>query len=300
MPGATILVIGTTGQLATALAEQAGSRDLVCLGRPEVDFAAPASLAAALARVQPSLVINAAAYTAVDKAETDAAAAEQANATGPAELARLCALADIPLIHVSTDYVFDVSKGAPYLETDPANPIGVYGASKRAGEVAVLAACPKALVLRTSWIYAPYGKNFVLTMLNAAVRLPQLRVVADQIGCPTSAPDLATAILAIADRLLTGWQAEYAGLYHAAGTGWTSWHGLAEFAIAEAARHGRPQPEIAAIATADWPTPVRRPADSRLDCSRLQRVFGVTLPHWQDAVRRTVDRVMADARRAAC
>ena len=300
MSAPAILVIGNTGQLATALAEQAGDRNLICLGRPEVDFAQPVSLAAAMARVRPRLVINAAAYTAVDKAETDAEAAQQANATGPAELARLCALADIPLIHVSTDYVFDGSKGAPYLETDPANPIGVYGASKRAGEVAVLAACPKALVLRTSWVYGPYGKNFVLTMLNAAARLPQLRVVADQIGCPTSAPDLATAILAVVDRVLAGWQADYAGLYHAAGTGWTSWHGLAEFAVAEAARHGRPQPPIAALATADWPTPVRRPADSRLDCSRLQHVFGVTLPHWQDAVRRTVARVMEDARQQAC
>ena len=299
MAAPAILVIGTAGQLATALAEQAGGRNLVCLGRPEVDFAQPASLAVAMARVQPRLVINAAAYTAVDKAETDAEAARQANADGPAELARLCALADIPLIHVSTDYVFDGSKGAPYLESDPPNPIGVYGASKRAGEVAVLAACPKALVLRTSWVYAPYGKNFVLTMLNAATRMPKLRVVADQIGCPTSAQDLATAILAVTDRLLAGWRAEYAGLYHAAGSGWTSWHGLAKFAIAEAARHGRPLPEIEAIATADWPTPVRRPADSRLDCRRLQQVFGVTLPDWHDAVRRTVDRVTEDARREA-
>ena len=299
MAAPAILVIGTAGQLATALAEQAGGLNLVCLGRPEVDFAQPASLAVAMARVQPRLVINAAAYTAVDKAETDAEAAQQANADGPAELARLCALADIPLIHVSTDYVFDGSKGAPYLESDPPNPIGVYGASKRAGEVAVLAACPKALVLRTSWVYAPYGKNFVLTMLNAATRMPKLRVVADQIGCPTSAQDLATAILAVTDRLLAGWRAEYAGLYHAAGSGWTSWHGLAQFAIAEAARHGRPLPEIEAIATADWPTPVRRPADSRLDCRRLQQVFGVTLPDWHDAVRRTVDRVTEDARREA-
>lgn len=299
MANPAILVIGTTGQLATALAEQADGRNLVCLGRPEVDFARPETLAAAMARVQPRLVINAAAYTAVDKAETDADAAQQANASGPAELARLCALADIPLIQVSTDYVFDGSKGAPYRETDPANPIGVYGASKRAGEVAVLAACPKALVVRTSWVYAPYGKNFVLTMLNAATRMPKLRVVADQIGCPTSAQDLAAAILAVADRLLAGWRAEYAGVYHAAGTGSTSWHGLAQFAIAEAARHGRPSPEIEAIATADWPTPVRRPADSRLDCHRLLQVFGVVLPEWRDAVRRTVDRVMEDVRREA-
>lgn len=288
----TILVTGGTGQLATGLAAQASGRKIVVLGRPILDFDQPDRIAGVLAAHRPSLIINAAAYTAVDKAETDADAAFRANAHGPEILAHYCAAADIPLIHVSTDYVFDGTKGAPYLEADPTNPIGVYGASKRAGEIAVLAACPKALVLRTSWVYAPYGRNFVLTMLGAAQRVPTLRVVADQIGCPTAAPDLAAAILAIADQLAQGWRHDYSGLYHAAGTGAISWHGLAAAAFAEAARYGRTPPEVIAITTGDWPTPVRRPADSRLDCGRLADVFGLRLPAWQDALRRMIDQAL--------
>lgn len=288
----TILVTGGTGQLATALVALAGGRDLVALGRPTLDFDQPDHIQDLLAVHRPSLIINAAAYTAVDKAEADEAAAFRANASGPAILARYCAAADVPLIHVSTDYVFDGTKGAPYVETDPANPIGVYGASKRAGEIAVLAACPKALILRTSWVYAPYGRNFVLTMLGAAQRVPTLRVVADQIGCPTAAPDLASAILAITDQLGQGWLDEYAGVYHAAGTGATSWYGLASAAFTEATRHGRVAPEVIPIATADWPTPVQRPADSRLDGAKLAHRFGVRLPAWQDALRRMIDQAL--------
>ncbi len=289
----SILVTGGTGQLATALAALDGGRDLVVVGRPTLDFDQPDRIIETLAAHRPSLIINAAAYTAVDKAEGDVEAAYRANAAGPEMLARYCATADIPLIHVSTDFVFDGRKGAAYVETDVTNPLGVYGASKRAGEIAVLAACRKALVLRTSWVYAPYGRNFVLTMLGAAQRVPRLRVVADQIGCPTAAPDLAVAILAIADRLGQGWRDDYAGIYHAAGTGFTSWHGLACAAFAEAAHHGRTPPEVTKIATADWPTPVTRPADSRLDCSKLAHIFGVRLPDWQDTLRRMIDQTLA-------
>lgn len=288
----TVLVIGGTGQLATALAGLAHGRDLIAVGRPTLDFDQPEHIPALLAAHKPSLIINAAAYTAVDKAETDVDAAYRANATGPEIVARFCASADIPLIHVSTDYVFDGAKGAPYVETDTANPIGVYGASKRAGEIAVLAACVKTIILRTSWVYAPYGRNFVLTMLAAAQRVPTLRVVADQIGCPTAAPDLAAAILAIADQLGAGWRDSYAGIYHAAGTGSTSWHGLACAAFAAASRHGRTPPEVIAITTADWPTPVHRPADSRLNCDKLARIFGVRLADWQDALDRMIDHTL--------
>ena len=296
----TILVAGGTGQLATALAAFGQGRDLAVVGRPGLDFDEPDRIAATLAAHRPTLIINAAAYTAVDKAESDVDAAFRANASGPEILARYCAAADIPLIHVSTDFVFDGTKGAPYVETDLTNPLGVYGASKRAGEIAVLAACPKALVLRTSWVYAPYGRNFVLTMLGAAQRMPCLRVVADQIGCPTSAPDLAIAILGIADRLAGGWHSEYAGIFHAAGSGATSWHGLAEAAFDIATEYGGVRPEVEPIATADWPTPVQRPADSRLHCDRLEAVFAQRLPDWRDGLRRTVARAMADAGRPMC
>lgn len=300
VPTDSILVIGRHGQLARALAEAAGGRRLIHLGRPELDFVRLETLPVALATHHPSLIVNAAAYTAVDKAENDHAAAQAANVDGPEALATWCAAADIPLIHVSTDYVFDGSKGAPYLESDPPRPIGVYGTTKRAGELGVLAVCPKAIILRTSWVYAPYGNNFVLTMLAAGARLPKLRVVADQIGCPTSAPDLAAAILGIADRLAAGWRPEYAGIFHAAGRGATSWYGLAEAALDIAAEFGRPRPQIEPIATTDWPTPVQRPADSRLHCDRLEAVFAQRLPDWRDGLRRTVARAIADAGRTMC
>ncbi len=286
----SLLVTGGTGQLATALARAAVGRVTV-LGRPAFDFDRPDTLLDALRAADPGVVVNAAAYTAVDRAETEPDAAMRANRDGPALLAAYCAEAGIPLVHVSTDYVFDGDKGAPYVETDPTNPTGVYGATKLAGEQAVLAACPRAIVLRTSWVYAPYGKNFVLTMLNAAKKTDQLRVVADQRGCPTSAEDLAAAILAIVARLDAGWQDRYAGIHHAAGSGETTWHGLAEAVFARAARRGLKVASVAPIATADWPTAARRPADSRLDCRKLEATFGVRLPDWRDAVARTVDAV---------
>jgi dTDP-4-dehydrorhamnose reductase len=266
------------------------------VGRPGLDFDRPETIDATLSQTRPSLVINAAAYTAVDRAEQEAEAAMRANRDGPDRLARYCAGENIPLIHVSTDYVFDGTKGAPYAEDDATNPTGVYGATKLAGEQAVLAACPRSIVLRTSWVYAATGKNFVLTMLNAAAKAPRLRVVADQVGCPTAAADLAAAILAIVGRIETGgWSDAYRGVFHAAGTGATSWHGLAVAAFEEAARHGLAAPPVDAIATADWPTPARRPADSRLDCGRLASVFGVRLPAWRPTLARVIDDIYAAA-----
>jgi dTDP-4-dehydrorhamnose reductase len=289
----TILVTGGAGQLATALAA-AGDERVRRVGRLGFDFDRPESVAAAFRAASPSVVVNAAAYTAVDAAETDAEAAFRANRDGPALLARLCAASGARLIHVSTDYVFDGLKGAPYDESDPTSPQGVYGASKLAGEEAVLAECPSAVVLRTSWVYSPTGKNFVRTMLAAARRTNRLRVVADQRGCPTTAADLADAILAVAERL-----DDRAGVFHAAGTGWTTWHGLARATFEEAARHGLTPPEGEAITTADWPTPARRPPDSRLDCGRLAATFGVRLPHWRDSLRATVDAIFAAERAGA-
>jgi dTDP-4-dehydrorhamnose reductase len=288
---ATILVTGGSGQLARAL-EDAATVKLRRVGRPEFDFDRPDTIAATFQAVKPSLVVNAAAYTAVDAAEDDADAAYRANRDGPAALARLCAEAGIPLIHVSTDYVYDGAKGAPYVETDPVAPQGVYGASKLAGEQAVLASGAQAIVLRTSWVYAAEGKNFVRTMLNAGKVRDRLSVVADQYGCPTTASDLAVAILTIADRIgATGWRPEYAGVFHAAGSGDTTWHGLACAVFAEAARHGAKVPEVAPIATADWPTKAKRPADSRLDCSKLHAVFDVKLPEWRSSLAQTIDTI---------
>jgi dTDP-4-dehydrorhamnose reductase len=290
-----ILVTGGSGQLARALGAAAGPRKLRVVGRPDWDFDRVAGLPALLAEARPGLVINAAAHTAVDRAESEADAAYRANRDGPAVLAAYCAAAAIPLINVSTDFVFDGAKGAPYVEGDAPNPAGVYGASKLAGEAAVLAVCPRAIVLRTSWVYAATGKNFVLTMLALAKTRDHLRVVADQRGCPTAADDLADVVLGIADTIARdGWQDRFAGVYHAAGAGETTWHGLACAAIARAGAFGHPQPKlIEAIATAEYPTPARRPADSRLDCSKLAQVFGLALPHWEAALDRTIARVFA-------
>ena len=290
-----ILVTGRSGQLATSLAMH-GGLDVQCLGRPALDLEQPHTIAAALAEVAPTLVVNAAAYTAVDAAETDQAVALRINRDGPAELARHCAAASLPLIHVSTDYVFDGNKGAPYIETDATSPQGVYGTSKLAGELAVLAHCPRAIVLRTSWVYAPFGKNFVRTMLRLGEQQNQLRVVADQRGCPTSALALARAILAIASHIgATGWRDEYAGIYHAAGNGEATWHELATATFAEAARHGASVPVVEPIATADYPTKARRPPDSRLSCDKLAATFGVRLPPWRDSLAETIDAIFAGA-----
>jgi dTDP-4-dehydrorhamnose reductase len=288
-----ILVTGGTGQLASALAASTGVHRV---GRPDFDFDRPETIEAIFRAAAPRLVVNGAAYTAVDPAENDAEAAYRANRDGPAILARLCAEANIPLIHISTDYVFDGAKTEPYIETDPVGPQGVYGASKLAGEMAVLEAGGKAIILRTAWVYAATGKNFVRTMLTVGKTRPELKVVADQSGCPTTAADLSDAIMAIVARLdATGWQAGYRGIFHAAGSGETTWFGLAVATFEEAGRHGANVPRVLPIATADWPTPAKRPANSRLDCTKMQDVFGVRLPHWRASLTRTVETIFATA-----
>ncbi|MGE4482615.1 dTDP-4-dehydrorhamnose reductase [Acidocella sp.] len=293
-----ILVTGASGQLGDALARRLSTRGIpfIAVRRPGFDFEKPETIAACFENAKPSLVINAAAYTAVDKAETDQEAARAGNHTGPLALAKLCEAADIPFIHVSTDYVFDGNKGAPYLETDPTSPTGFYGATKRDGEDAILATGAKAVILRTAWVYSAHGKNFARTMINAGRKMPVLRVVADQRGTPTAAGDLADAVLAIMDKIeATGWRPEYRGIFHTTNHGETTWHGFATAIFEDAARHGYKAPEIQPIATADWPTPTRRPPDSRLDCDKLARVFGVTLPEWRRSLPGIVDELLRDA-----
>jgi dTDP-4-dehydrorhamnose reductase len=288
----TILVTGGSGQVAWELGAQGGMAVRV-VGRPEFDFDRPETIGSIFHVVRPTAVVNAAAYTAVDAAETDQDAAYRANRDGPAMLAELCQDAGIPLVHISTDYVFDGRKGAPYVETDPVGPTGVYGASKLAGEQAVLAACERAVVLRTAWVYGPRGRNFLLTMLNAVKKTNRLRVVADQCGSPTAAQDLAAAILSLPFVRGDVWRDEYRGVFHATASGETTWHGFACAIFEAAARYGVAPPAIEPITTGDWPTPAQRPADSRLDCTKLARVFGLRLPDWRDGVRRTVARVFS-------
>ncbi|MDE1895570.1 MAG: dTDP-4-dehydrorhamnose reductase [Rhodospirillales bacterium] len=290
-----ILVTGASGQLGDALSRRLAARGapFTPVQRPGFDFEQPETITACFKTAKPSLVINAAAYTAVDKAETDQEAAKAGNHTGPLALAQLCKAADIPFIHVSTDYVFDGNKGAPYLESDPTSPTGVYGTTKRNGEEAVLTTSAQAVILRTAWVYSAHGKNFARTMINAGRKMPVLRVVADQRGTPTAACDLADAILVIADKIsATGWQPEYRGIFHATGGGETTWHGFATAIFQEAAKQGYQPPEVQPIATADWPTPTRRPPDSRLDGGKLARVFGTALPPWRETLPGVITELM--------
>ncbi len=291
--GGAILVTGGSGQLASSL-NQCGGPRIHRVGRPEFDFDRPDSIESSFRRIAPAAVVNAAAWTAVDAAESDPEGAARANRDGPAALAALCRQAAIPLIHVSTDYVFSGDKGEPYTEADPVSPTGVYGRTKAEGEQAVLAANPRSIILRTSWVYSATGKNFVRTMLNAGAKNPTLKVVGDQCGGPTSADDLAAAIIDILVQIEAGgWKDSYAGIYHAAGAGETTWHGLAVATLEDAAKHGRAMPQVIAIRTEDWPTPAKRPADSRLDCGKLEQVFGVRLPAWRRSLTSTVERLLS-------
>lgn len=260
------------------------------LGRPDLDLADAQSAAELVSSTAADVIINTAAYTAVDKAEAEPERAFAVNRHGAAAIARVAAARTIPLLHISTDYVFDGRKSAPYVESDATHPLNVYGQSKRAGEEAVLAAHPGALVVRTAWLYSPFGGNFLKTMLRAGAERPLLRVVDDQIGSPTSALDLAAALLDAARQLRRG---APGGIYHLAAAGCTSWHGFAKEIFSTSRKHGGPQPQLDAIRTADYPTAAARPCYSVLDSSAFAQRFGIALPHWTQSVPAIVERVLA-------
>jgi dTDP-4-dehydrorhamnose reductase len=282
-----ILVTGRSGQLATALVKCAKSRpefDLLALGRPTIDLERPGETEAAIIAARPGLVVNAAAYTAVDRAESEQDRAFAINRDSAAAVARAAARLGVPLIHLSTDYVFDGTKPQTeaYVEPDATNPLSVYGRSKRAGEEAVLDAHPTSLILRTSWVFSPFGTNFLKTMLRLGAERESLRVVSDQIGNPTSAVDLADIILRIAPELAASTPA--VGIFHLTNSGSTSWHSFATAFVEASATRGGPRPRLEAITTADYPTPALRPANSRLDTSAFTRRFGIAPRAWQVAV----------------
>lgn len=285
-----ILVAGREGQVARSLA--ACSRDgieVVAAGRPVLDLADAEGIRRAIAATAPDVVVNAAAYTAVDRAESEPEQAHAINAAGAGSLAAACNAAAVPLIHISTDYVYDGSKSSPYVESDPVRPLGVYGATKLAGEQAVAAMCPRHVILRTAWVYSPHGNNFVKTMLRLAGTRPEIGVVADQRGNPTYAPHLAVVILDIARQVKDAGETDRRwGIYHAAGTGDATWCDLAREVFAQSALRGGPVAKVNAITTADYPTPAKRPANSRLDCGKLERTFGVTQPDWRVGVAEAV------------
>jgi dTDP-4-dehydrorhamnose reductase len=286
-----ILVTGSEGQVARSLAEQPGGHELVFVGRPDLDLAVPGTIEAAVARVHPDLIVSAAAYTAVDKAETETELALAINGTAPGVLARAGARIGAPIIHLSTDYVFDGSLDRPWREEDPVGPINAYGATKLAGEQAVQASGATHAILRLAWVYSPFGSNFVRTMLRLAETRDALNVVDDQRGCPSSARDIATAILRVADAW--GRDGASSGTYHFAGTGETDWAGFAREIFAESASRGGPSAAVTGIPSSAYPTPARRPANSRLDCTRFGATFGYRAPQWQVSVAEVVGRLLA-------
>ncbi|MES2902604.1 MAG: dTDP-4-dehydrorhamnose reductase [Pseudomonadota bacterium] len=283
-----ILVTGRHGQLARSLAELGGEA-VTLAGRPELDLAIPGSARVAILAARPTLVINAAAFTAVDLAETEEEAAHRINVDAAEEVAAAAAELGAPVIHISTDYVFDGRASAPYAETDATNPLGVYGRTKLAGEEAVRAANPRHLILRTSWLFSPFGKNFVSTMLALGRQRDRLSVVADQHGNPTSALDLADAILLVARRWAEGDRTGLGQTYHLAGSGIASWFDLA-VAVQQEAATGTP---VSPITTADWPTPAARPAYSALDSGKFARDFGHVLPDWRVSLAPIIARLAA-------
>lgn len=280
-----ILVFGAGGQLGQEIVARSGAfpAQIAARSRGETDIADRASVAAALDQIRPDVVVNAGAYTKVDKAESDRDEAHRSNVLGPGIVAEECAQRDVPLIHFSTDYVFDGGKQGAYCEDDPLSPLGVYGATKAEGEDAIRQAAERHIILRTSWVYGVYGANFLKTILRLAKERDELRIVDDQYGCPTSTADLAEAALRLAALPEHRW-----GTYHFAGSGATTWHGFArEIVDRQAAFTGR-RPPVSPITTADYPTPARRPANSELDSDLFHASFGWRALPWQERVREAV------------
>lgn len=279
-----ILVCGHNGQVAQALGRAlAGLGEVLLLGRDQLDLARPEQLRAPLRDLRPDLIINAAAHTAVDQAESETELAFTINADAPRVLAEEAARQGVPLIHYSTDYVFDGSKATPYSEDDAPNPLGVYGRSKLAGEQAIGAVAGEHLILRTSWVYSQHGRNFLLTMQRLLQEKPQLKVVADQIGAPTWAATIAASTRALIERWQQG-QAGAWGTYHLTAQGETSWFGFAQAISEQLKARGLPCAELLPIPSSEYPTPARRPLNSRLDCTRLAEQWQVSQPHWHQAL----------------
>jgi len=286
-----VLVFGRTGQVATELRRLAGpDLQITALGREEADLARPESLGPVIEATEADAIINAAAFTDVDGAEADEALATRINGEAPGAMARAAAARGLPLLHVSTDYVFDGSKAGPWVEGDHPAPLGAYGRSKLAGEEAVLAAGGDHVILRTAWVFSSHGRNFLRTMLRVGAERENLTVVDDQQGCPTAASDIAATLIKIARAFQQG--QGHPGIFHYAGAPAITWCGFAReiFARADWMR----TPEIQPIASADWPTPAARPRNSVLDCSRIRDAFGIEQPDWRLAL----DKAMAELRPA--
>ncbi|CAN0653711.1 dTDP-4-dehydrorhamnose reductase [Nitratireductor aquimarinus] len=288
-----IAVTGKNGQVARSLetlAQENPHFEVVTLGRPELDLAHPHAARAVLSAAAPDIVVSAAAYTAVDQAEDEPETAYAVNASGAEAVAQVAEGLGVPLIHLSTDYVYDGTKDAPYVEDDVANPRSVYGETKLQGEKLVAAAHSSPIIIRTAWVYSPYGKNFPKTMLALAQNRDEIGVVSDQSGSPTSALEIARAIQAVAHKIVHDGGREFAGIYHFAGSGYASWHAFAEYVFDSSRRYGGPSAKVKPISTAQFPTKARRPQSSQLDCGRFRSTFGYEAPDW----RHSVDEVVSE------
>ncbi|WP_020175421.1 dTDP-4-dehydrorhamnose reductase [Methyloferula stellata] len=292
-----LAVTGRNGQVTRALQDRAGpDLDVLAVGRPELDLASGEDLQALFGALQADAIVNAAAYTAVDKAESERDLALAINAKGAGRVAHAAAMLGIPIIQLSTDYVFDGTSSRPYREDDQTTPVNHYGASKLAGEDAIRAATAKHVILRTSWVYAPQGQNFLRTMLRLAETRDEIRVVADQIGAPTSALSIAAAIEKIARNLKDRPdQDRLYGLFHLTDGGETSWAGFAEEIFRLSKSQGGPAARVIPITTAEYPTPARRPASSRLDLTKIGTEHSVVPPHWTEALRTAMAALAMDS-----
>jgi len=288
-----IAVTGTAGQVVTSLIERgtAAGHEVIAIGRPDLDLADPASVVRALEAAAPDVIVSAAAYTAVDKAETESDLAFAVNGAGAGAVAQAAKALGVPLIHISTDYVFDGTLDRPYVESDPTGPTGVYGASKLAGEQAVLDTHDNSAVLRVAWVYSPFGGNFVKTMLRLAADRDELSVVGDQVGNPTSALAIADGIIQVATNMVANGSPTLRGTFHMTAPGDASWAEFAQAIFTASAARGGPSTSVRAIGTADYPTPATRPANSRLDCGLIARVHGLTLPDWRASLDEVLDRL---------
>jgi dTDP-4-dehydrorhamnose reductase len=290
-----IAVTGREGQIVRSLIDRAAASgvEIVAVGRPELDLAGGrGSILRAIEAIEPDAVVSAAAYTAVDRAESDRDKAFAVNAHGARAVAEAAAALGVPLVHISTDYVFDGTKDSAYFEDDWTGPTSVYGASKMAGEEAVLAAHPNSAIVRTAWVYSPFGANFVKTILRLARDRDEVSVVADQCGNPTSALEIATGILRVASNLASSQEPDLRGIFHMTAQGEATWADFAEAIFAASAAAGGPTAGVRRIATTDYPTPAKRPANSRLDSSKLEHVHGVRLPDWRLSLGDVVDRLV--------
>ncbi|HLP67340.1 MAG TPA: dTDP-4-dehydrorhamnose reductase [Rhizobium sp.] len=293
---ARYVVTGLNGQVVSALVERAGIRagvEILPIGRPDLDLANMDSIEKALSAARPDVIISAAAYTAVDQAEDDEAAAFAVNAVAVGEIGKVAKKLGVPVVHLSTDYVFDGEKATPYGETDPVNPLGVYGRSKLEGERLLATVCDDYAILRTAWVYSPIGKNFLRTMLRLAQDRDALNVVADQYGNPTSALDIADAVLLVGRNLLASRDADLRGIFHMAGSGEASWADFATEIFRVSGAEGGPVAKVAPIPSSDYPTPASRPKNSRLNCGKLASIHNVRLPDWKSSTLTVVSRLLS-------